>query len=160
MDEGAFRIGISWQAKAIGRSIPLELFRHFARIPGVRLYSLQKLVGLDQLERLKAELGIVDWSAEMDDGPDGFVDTAAVMAGMDLVVGCDSAVNHLAGALGCRAWLILKWFGDWRWMVGREDSPWYPTLRIFRQRIKHDWDEVMARAAAEAAALVAGRRSG
>jgi tetratricopeptide (TPR) repeat protein len=148
---GAFRIGINWHANEVNRSIPLELFEPIARIPGVRLYSLQKVVGLDQLERLRERLGIIDWTAEMDAGPDGFVDTAAVMANMHLIISCDTAVNHLAGAMGLNSMLVMRWFGDWRWMRVPDHTQWYPTMRLFRMARRNDWAEVMGRVSAEVA---------
>ncbi|WP_431857282.1 tetratricopeptide repeat protein [Azospirillum sp.] len=156
MDLGEFRVGVNWEANGPERSIPLELFERMAGIPGVRLYSLQKVKGLEQLERLRDRLGIVDWTAEMDAGPDGFVDTAAVMANMDLVISCDTAVNHLSGALGLRTFLVLRHLGDWRWIrPERLDTPWYPTMRLFRMARRNDWAEVMGRVTDEVARLAA-----
>jgi len=156
MNLGEFRVGVNWEANGPERSIPLELFERMARIPGVRLYSLQKVKGLEQLERLRDRLGIIDWTAEMDAGPDGFVDTAAVMAGMDLVISCDTAVNHLSGAMGLRTFLVLRTLGDWRWIrPERLDTPWYPTMRLFRMARRGDWAEVMGRVTDEVARLAA-----
>lgn len=157
MAAGEFRIGINWQGNETAKSIPLELFIPIARIPGVRLYSLQKVNGLDQLAALRDRLPIVDWTAEMDTGSDGFIDTAAVMANMDLILSCDTSVVHMAGAMGLRTWMVLKWFADWRWMRDRLDSPWYPTMRIFRMARKNDWAEAMERVTAEIASLAAER---
>jgi Flp pilus assembly protein TadD len=158
MGEGEFRIGINWHANEVAKSIPLEEFVPIAAIPGVRLYSLQKVKGLDQLDGLRDRLPLVDWSAEMDAGPDGFVDTAAVMASMDLIVTCDTSVGHLAGALGVRTWMPLKWFADWRWLRDRLDCPWYPTMRLFRMARKDDWPGMMAEVTAELTRLVAEER--
>ncbi|SMH41220.1 tetratricopeptide repeat protein [Azospirillum agricola] len=145
MDLSEFRVGINWQGNETAKSIPLELFLPISRIPGVRLYNLQKVNGLDQLERLRGTLPLVDWTAEMDTGPDAFLDTTAVMANMDLVLTCDTSVVHLAGAMGCPIVMPLKWFADWRWLREREDCPWYPTMRIFRMVRRNDWTEVMER---------------
>lgn len=158
MERHEFRIGVNWQANAVDRSIPLETFAAMAAIPGVRLYSLQKVAGLDHLQRLRDQLGIVDWTAELDAGPDGFVDTAAVMTNMDLIISCDSAVNHLAGAMGLPCILVLKWLADWRWMRIPETSPYYPTMRLFRMERRNDWPGVMARVAADVAARAAAAR--
>jgi len=76
---------------------------------------------------------------------EGFADTAAVIAQLDLVIAVDTAVVHLAGALDCAVWVVLPFANDWRWMTGREDSPWYPSLRLFRQERPHDWEGVMGR---------------
>ena len=83
-------------------------------------------------------------SADFDAGPDAFVDTAAVMTSLDLVISCDTAVAHLAGALGRPAWIGLKHVADWRWLLQRTDSPWYPSLRLFRQPRRGDWGSVLA----------------
>jgi ADP-heptose:LPS heptosyltransferase len=74
-----------------------------------------------------------------DDGPDAFIDTAALMAGLDLVVTCDTSIAHLAGALGRPVWLALRHVAEWRWLTERADSPWYPTMRLFRCGEGDDW---------------------
>jgi len=158
MAEGEFRIGINWHGNEVAKSIPLECFIPIARIPGVRLYSLQKVKGVEQLAALRDRLPVVDWTAEMDTGPDGFVDTAAVMANMDLIITCDTSVVHMSGAMGLRTWMALKWFADWRWLRDRLDCPWYPSMRIFRMARKNDWAGVMAHVAEEVKALVARER--
>ena len=94
----------------------------------------------------------------MDGGPDAFVDTAALMANMDLILTCDTSVAHLSGAMGLRTWMVLKWFADWRWMKDRLDSPWYPTMRVFRMARKDDWAEVMGRVTAEIRALATAEK--
>ena len=151
----ALRIGINWHGNETGKSIPLECFEAIGRLPGVRLYSLQKVSGLDHLERLRDRVAVTELGADFDAGPDAFLDTAAVMANLDLVITCDTSVCHLAGAMGRQTWVVLKWFADWRWMRDRLDSPWYPTMRLFRQATSNDWDEAMARVTAEVAALAA-----
>ena len=90
---------------------------------------------------------------EFDSGPDAFIDTAAVMMNLDLVVTSDTSIAHLAGALGRPVWIALRHVPDWRWMLDREDSPWYPTARLFRQRRPGDWDDVAERMATELARL-------
>jgi ADP-heptose:LPS heptosyltransferase len=81
---------------------------------------------------------------DFDVGPDAFVDTAAAMAALDLVVVCDTSLAHLAGALGRPVWVALKKDAEWRWLRDRDDSPWYPTMRLFRQRRRGDWGAVFA----------------
>lgn len=152
-----FRVGIQWCADGDSRSIPLEHFGHMAHLPGVRLYSLQQAVGLDQLERLGDRLGIVSLPGR-GLGGEGFVDTAAIIEGMDLIVACDSVVGNMAGAMGRPVLLALPWLGDWRWMRLPDSTPWYPATRLFRMARRNDWDGVMARVAAEVARRAGGQR--
>lgn len=159
---GLVRIGIHWQGnKEYGkdhrRSPPLAFFAPLATIPGVKLISLQKGDGLEQLSSLPAGMTVHMPGDDFDSGPDAFVDTAAIMQQLDLVVSSDSAVVHLAGALGRPVWIVLPHLPDWRWMLGREDSPWYPTARLFRQPISGDWGSVFKRVADEVRALVQAR---
>ena len=90
-----------------------------------------------------------DLGPQFDSGPDAFIDTAAVIANLDLVISCDTAITHVAAALGKPVWLLLCTVPDWRWQLGRDDSPWYPTVRLFRQRRHGDWDDVVADVVAE-----------
>jgi ADP-heptose:LPS heptosyltransferase len=92
---------------------------------------------------------LVDWSNQIHD----FADTAALIAQLDLVITIDTAVAHLAGAMGKPTWLLLSFGSDWRWFIDREDSPWYPTMRLFRQPILGDWQTPLNRVAAELARL-------
>ena len=156
-----FKVGIAWQGNPNGkidegRSIPLERFIPLSRVPGVRLISLQKHVGLDQLASLPKDAGIESLGNELDNGPDAFCDTAAVMNSLDLIITSDTSIAHLAGALGRPTWVALKYVPDWRWMLDREDSPWYPTLRLFRQSQRDDWIQVFAKIERELRSLVNG----
>jgi tetratricopeptide (TPR) repeat protein len=143
-----FKIGIAWQGNPKldeGRSIPLEQFVPLSRVPGVRLISLQKHVGLDQLAGLSKDAAIEGLGDAFDSGPDAFIDTAAVMTNLNLVITADTSIAHLAGALGRPTWVALKHAPDWRWLLDREDCPWYPTVRLFRQPRRDDWASVFAR---------------
>ncbi len=147
-----FKVGIAWQGnpKQGGdrlRSIPLIHFASIARLPGVRLFSLQKEFGLDQLRDLSDTLPIVDLGRRLDLSGGAFLDTAAVMMSLDLVLTCDTAIAHLAGALGVPVWVALAAAADWRWLLDREDTPWYPTMRLFRQSKLKRWDDVFERVA-------------
>jgi FkbM family methyltransferase len=110
-------------------------------VAGVTFVSLQKGDAAAEAEVLSSE---VDW---LDVGPklEDFNDTAAVISQLDLVICVDTAVAHLAGALGKPVWVMLPWLADFRWLEGREDSPWYPTMRLFRQSERDDWTEVIER---------------
>jgi tetratricopeptide (TPR) repeat protein len=158
--DGAFTVGIAWQGNPVFpqdcyRSIPLRRFAPLAAIPGVRLFSLQKGFGAEQLAA--APFPVEDLSAALDATGGAFTDTAAAMMALDLVVVSDSAVAHVAGALRRPVWVILPLTPDWRWLLGREDSPWYPTMRLFRQRRLGEWDEVLAGVARGLAALAPQR---
>jgi Tfp pilus assembly protein PilF len=140
------RVGINWQGYSgrfedKGRSFPLALFRALAVVPGVRLISLQKGEGEDQIAAVDFPVETVDG---LDAGPDAFLDTAGVMENLDLIVTSDTSIAHLAGALGRPVWVALRHVPDWRWMLDRDDSPWYPTMRLFRQGGDGDWAPVFA----------------
>lgn len=142
--ETGFKIGIAWQGSRgnkadRARSFALELFAGIAGLDNVRLYSLQKGDGQDQLEKIAWP--IIDLGDRLGD----FYETAAIVSSLDLVITCDSAPAHLAGALGAKVWVALASVPDWRWMLEREDSPWYPTMRLFRQTRLGDWDGVFQR---------------
>ena len=128
------RVGIVWSGsreygKDRSRSLVLQDLVPVLSLPGIRFFSLQKEVGAEDAALL-ASLGVEQTGAEQED----FRDAAALVAEMDLVISVDTAVSHLAGALGKPAWLMLAFSPDWRWMREREDSPWYPATRLFRQQ--------------------------
>jgi hypothetical protein len=141
---GGFRIGIAWQGfsgrhEDRGRSLPLARFAPLAAIPGVRLISLQKGEGEDQIAAAPFALETLQ---DLDAGPDAFIDTAAVMTVVDLIISSDTSIAHLAGALGRPVWVALRKVPDWRWMLDRPDSPWYPSMQLFRQTTDGDWAPV------------------
>jgi hypothetical protein len=140
-----FRIGIGWQGhrryhRDRDRSIPLHCFASLASIPRVRLVSLQKNAGREQMAEVA--FPVADLGDEVDGASGPFMDTAAIMLQMDLVITSDTALAHLAGALGVPVWVALPVVPDWRWMLHRADSPWYPTMRLFRQETRGDWRDV------------------
>jgi hypothetical protein len=122
----------------------------------VRLVSLQKGVGWEQIAEVAAGCPVIDFGPDLDAANGAFMDTAAIMRSLDLVITSDTAIAHLAGALGVRVWLALGYSCDWRWMDDRTDSPWYPTMRLFRQTSLGDWDELFARVARDLARLIHG----
>jgi ADP-heptose:LPS heptosyltransferase len=128
-----------------------------AELPGVSLVSLQKGPGAEQLLEAPFRDRVRDLGREFDGGADAFVDAAAVMASLDLVICSDTSIAHLAGSLGRPVWTLLHASPDWRWLLGRADSPWYPTMRLFRQS-GGGWGEVVGAVAAELAQLAAERR--
>jgi tetratricopeptide (TPR) repeat protein len=157
-----FKIGVVWQGNPNpeadrARSIPLAAFAPLAEIPGVRLISLQKGFGEDQLSNAPRSLRVEALGADFDAGPDAFVDTAATMACLDLVVTCDTSIAHLAGALAVPVWVALKSDAEWRWLTGRADSPWYPTMRLLRQSRRGVWRDVFEAMARELGPLAERR---
>src|SRR6185503_15262409 len=155
-----FRVGINWKGKTGGsndpfRSFPVAALAPLAAVPGVRLISLQKGDGVAQLAELPAGMKVETLGDDFDAGTDAFVDSAAAMESLDLVVTCDTSIAHLAGALGRTVWLALKHVPEWRWQMGRSDSPWYPAMTLFRQKAWGDWDSVFAAMAARLAADIA-----
>jgi hypothetical protein len=147
-DSSRLKIGVAWQGNAEHRcdrhrSFAAQWLETLASLDGVALYSLQKGLGSDQLRT--AGFPIADLGSALDEMGHAFQETAAVMRALDLVITCDSALAHLAGALGVPVWLALSTVSDWRWLQDRDDSPWYPTMRLFRQRNLGEWGPVFAR---------------
>jgi hypothetical protein len=153
-----FKIGVVWQGNADpeadrARSMPLAALAPLAEIAGVRLISLQKGAGEEQLSKLPSSMKVETLGADFDAGADAFVDTAAAMTCLDLVVTCDTSIAHLAGALALPVWVALKSDAEWRWLTRRADSPWYPTMRLFRQSRRGVWRDVFESMARELAKL-------
>ncbi|WP_136514987.1 tetratricopeptide repeat protein [Geomonas edaphica] len=150
-EDGTLRVGLVWRGNPahnndLNRSLPSSALAALAALSRVSFYSLQ--VGGDG----DLPLQVTDLTPAIRD----YADTAALLSLLDLVISVDTSVAHLAGALGVPVWLLVPFVPDWRWMVGREDSPWYPTMRLFRQERAGDWDGVLSRLRAELAALAAG----
>jgi len=146
----ALRVAIAWQGNpdaernwASGRSWSLAALEPLSRQAGVCLISLQTGAGAEQLSSAGFADRIVSFGQELDTGPDAFMDTAAILTSLDLLISCDTSVAHLAGALGVPVWLGLHTSSEWRWLLDREDSPWYPSMRLFRQRTAGDWGAVV-----------------
>jgi tetratricopeptide (TPR) repeat protein len=160
--QAGFKIGVAWQGNPNpeadrARSLPLAAMAPLAEVAGVRLISLQKGFGEEQLSNLPASMRVETPGADFDAGDDAFVDTAALMTCLDLVVTCDTSIAHLAGALAAPVWVALKIDAEWRWLTGRVDSPWYPTMRLFRQSRRGVWRDVFEAMAFEVAPLAARR---
>lgn len=156
-----FKIAICWQGSPngkidIGRSFPVALFENISKILGVRLISLQKGAGTEQLQNLPAGMRVEPLPPGFDEGEGAFLDSAAVMGCVDLVITSDTALTHLAGALGVKSWLPLKYVPDWRWLMERSDSPWYPNHRLFRQPQRDDWLSVFDAMELELRKLMSG----
>ncbi|MEK9723237.1 MAG: hypothetical protein VW405_07100 [Rhodospirillaceae bacterium] len=151
------RVGLCWQGnpgkpRDAERSIPLARFRHLFDTPDTEWFGLQVGAGEDQVLGLGAAPNFTHLGAHLGVATDKFVDAAAVIAQLDLVVTVDTAIAHLAGAMGVAVWILLPQVPDWRWMLGRDDSPWYPSARLFRQTAAGDWDAPLSAVAAALAA--------
>jgi tetratricopeptide (TPR) repeat protein len=156
-----FKVGIVWQGNPYHkwdryRSVALARFAPLAYVPGVCLVSVQQVHGTEQLAR-RRWFEVTELEGEPVGSPGTFADTAALLTSLDLLVTVDTAVAHLAGALAAPVWLLLAALTDWRWLLKREDCPWYPTMRLFRQRELGDWEPVFERVADELRKLVARR---
>ena len=141
------KVGIVWQGNSEykgdrRRSIPLAYFEPLAHVPGVQLFSLQLGFGREQLGAVASPWRIVDLALP-------WAETAAALMHLDLLITSDTAIAHLGGALGRPVWVALGYTPDWRWQLEREDSPWYPTMRLFRQPGPDQWPSVFANIAAQ-----------
>ncbi|HUZ73372.1 MAG TPA: tetratricopeptide repeat-containing glycosyltransferase family protein [Stellaceae bacterium] len=151
-------VGIVWGGRPEhtndhNRSMPLQHFLSLADLPGVALYSLQKGPRAQDLTTLAANALVYDLGPQIQD----FVDTARMIEQLDVVISIDTSVVHLAGALGRPCFVLLPYTPDWRWLNGRDDTPWYPTLRLFRQARPTDWKGVMQRVRGAIAQIIARR---
>jgi len=156
----ALKVGVVWAGNPRHkgdrqRSVPAEAVLPQLIMPGVQLYSLQKEPRREDAPVLRRLAGaVVDLAPTLGD----FADTAAAVSALDLVIAVDTAVAHVAGALGRPVWMLCPYALDWRWLRDREDTPWYPTMRLFRQPRPQVWDPVLARMSAELARVAAGER--
>ena len=163
-----FKIGICWHAKPscfleenplTARSIPLKLFQPLAQLPGISLYSLQKKYGEEELNDLPDGMVVHNFGKNFDQEHGCFMDTAAVMNNLDLVISADTSIVHLAGALGVQTWVLLPSVAEWRWLQNRTDTPWYPNnMRLFRQKKHGDWQSVIYEVVKEVEQIIAGKK--
>jgi tetratricopeptide (TPR) repeat protein len=147
------KIGITWQGNPghpddYRRSAPLAVFSPLAKLPGVHLFSLQKGSASEQLAQVATSWPITDLGPQLDEKTGIFMDTAAVLKHLDMMVTVDTAIVHVAGALAAPVYMALAHVADWRWLLERDDTPWYPTVRLFRQREPGQWSDVFERIAA------------
>ena len=156
-----FRVGLVWAGNRAHirdreRSIRISMFAPLAEVKDVRFHSLQLGPASVQAKDPPDGMELVDFTSELKD----MAETAALIENLDLVIAVDTSVLHLAGALAKPAWVLLAYIPDWRWLLDRPDSPWYPTLKLFRQSQPGEWNEPIERLAEELNALVQRRKSG
>jgi hypothetical protein len=138
------RIGIAWSGSVSSRArsaMPVGVLEPLLRRPGLEFHAMQTEITGEDGAWLDTQRLVTRHDAALGD----FADTAALIMGMDLVITIDTAVAHLAGALGRPVWVMLPFNPDWRWLLGRDDSPWYPTARLFRQDVRGDWAGIVRR---------------
>ena len=149
-----FKIGVCWQgnpnystpflrAAVAAKSVSARTFAPLGVLPGVSVYSLQKMTGTDQLADLPKQFDLKTFDGDFDQSNGRFMDTAAVMKNLDLVITVDTSIAHISAGLGTRTWVLLPNPADWRWMLDRTDSPWYPGVHLFRQKTVGKWDDVI-----------------
>jgi hypothetical protein len=148
-DLGLFRgklcVGVVWAGSAAHandrkRSLSPGLLAPLAAMSGVQLFSLQKGASGEGRGGVPGGVSLVDWTGDLHD----FADTAALISGLDLVIAVDTAVAHIAGALGMPVWMMVPCMPDWRWFLHGGDTGWYPSMRLFRQPVPGDWHSVVA----------------
>jgi len=168
--DSQFKVGICWQGNSkystpflrsvvAAKSIALKQFAPLSSVENVTFYSLQKENGTDQLNQLPDTFKLVTFGDDFDNGNGRFMDTAAVIKNLDLVITIDTSICHLAAAIGTPVWTFIPEPPDWRWMVERADTPWYPNMRLFRQKTSGDWDSVIADIATELGSLISQKRT-
>lgn len=143
-DNNLFKIGIKWQGNAVGdinRAASLENFYKLTKLKNIKLYSLQKDFGIEQLKDKPDNIDIINLGDTFKD----FADTAAAIQNLDLIVTIDTSVAHLAGAMNKPTIILIPYCPEWRWLLDREDTPWYKSAKLFRQKERNNWDEVLQR---------------
>ena len=150
-----FKVGLCWSTSPTkdllgnqicgSRGIALEKFTPLFHFPDISFYSLQKIDGTEDIASLPKNVILHNFGADFDESHGRFMDTAAVMKNLDLVITVDTSIAHLAGALGVPVWMMIPTCSCFRWFSDRSDSPWYPTMRLFRQKEFGNWDDVITK---------------
>jgi tetratricopeptide (TPR) repeat protein len=158
-DGATLKVGLYWSTESnirisSLRSLTFDQLAPLGAVPGVTYYSLQRGAAAAQAAQPPPGMKFVDLSAELGD----FADDAALMSNLDLVISINTAAAHLGGALGTPVWTLIQYPPDWRWLLGRDNSPWYPSMRLYRREREDDWEQVVARVA-EALLPLAERRA-
>jgi tetratricopeptide (TPR) repeat protein len=148
------------RAAVASKSLPVHTFAPLLQLEGVSIYCLQKETGTDQLSQISPQFNLRRFDETFDTTNGRFMDTAAVIKNLDLVITIDTSIAHLSGAIGTPTWIILPEPADWRWMLKRSDTPWYPqNVRLFRQPKTGDWNSVMQTIKEELQIFVANKQN-
>ena len=144
------KIGINWQGSSLNprvasNTVTLDKFNNIVKDPNATFISLQKGAAVSDIQKFKLEENIINYDLLMDTGTKKFLDTAAIVKYLDLVITTDTSIAHLAGSLGTQTWLLLPKVSDWRWLNSKDETIWYDNVRIYRQKIQGDWSEVFTR---------------
>lgn len=155
VDSEYLKVGLIWAGCKFhgndrNRSCRLRNFHPLSKIEGVKLYGLQEGFAAWQADELPSDMEVISLGEEFED----FADTAGAIENMDLVISVDTSVLHLAGAMGKPVWAIIPFEPEWRWMLERQDTPWYPTMKLFRQKERQNWDELFSRVSQQLQILV------
>jgi tetratricopeptide (TPR) repeat protein len=153
------KIGLNWQGSAsnprvTNNSVSLERFKNVLNNPSATFISLQKGSAVSDIEKFQFEENIINYDLLMDTGSKKFLDTAAIIKYLDLVITTDTAIAHLAGTLGTQTWLLLPKVSDWRWLNSKDETIWYDNFRIYRQKIQGDWSDVFSRVEKDSQELI------
>ena len=153
------KIGLNWQGsksnpRVANNSISLNKFKNIVKNPSATFISLQKGAASSEIEAFNLEENIINYDPLMDTGSKKFLDTAAIIKYLDLVITTDTSIAHLAGSLGTQTWLLLSKVSDWRWLNSKDETIWYDNFRIYRQKVQGDWSEVFSRVEKDCLELV------
>ena len=144
------KIGLNWQGsksnpRVASNSVTLDLFKNMVSNKSANFISLQKGSAVSDIEKLQLQENIISYDMLMDTGSKKFLDSAAIIKYLDLVITTDTSIAHLAGTLGTQTWLLLPKVSDWRWLNSKDETIWYDNFRIYRQKIQGDWSDVFSR---------------
>ena len=153
------KIGLNWQGsnlnpRVASNTVTLDRFNNIVKNPDATFISLQKGTAVSDIEKFKLEENIINYDLLMDTGTKKFLDSAAIIKYLDLVITTDTSIAHLAGSLGTQTWLLLPKVSDWRWLNSKDETIWYDNVRIYRQKVQGDWSEVFSRVEKDCLELV------
>ena len=153
------KIGLNWQGsksnpRVLNNSVNLEYFKNIVSNKQANFISLQKGIAVNDIEKSQLQENIISYDLLMDTGSQRFLDTAAIIKYLDLVITTDTSIAHLAGTLGTQTWLLLPKISDWRWLNSKDETIWYDNFRIYRQKKQGDWSEVFSRVEKDCSELI------